>query len=579
MSSCERVNRSVLDYPLTKDLVKALEDAVVISEDGESQEQQQQQLLASSSASASSASASIAAVATTTASIKNDWILPIFDVTTCKPQSVQAETKRLQVLNNFMILETENEDAFDDITAEAVRVFDVPWALVSLVDLGRQWFKSVSEQQHGVTLGCTETARRDAFCNYAIQSKDDIFIIPDATIDVRFCDNPYVTGGPKIRFYAGVPLEVPALAATAGAADGEQEQQVVRLGALCIVDNKPHPNGLTATQQRDLKAKATRVVQLLMDRRAKLHLEQTERKHERRVLQPERRSVDESSCSSSRSRDVSLDEEVKKSRTGGSPKYTPRIVASPPFADAAEDEQASLEQSKEQYQQNPILPRPTVSMILPDHTTTGVDPDTYLAQLVQAMYGIKVQPKAALELQDFFPTITEEQMAAYSIQVVTATRQNDLALLREIVTTQGPQAVNCFNRFGEGLLNLACRRGFKDIVAFFIHEVGLNVRTRDDGGRTPMHDACWNPEPLLDICTWLLEMDASLFLVKDKRGYTAFQYARNSDWHVWRKFLFDNRQALGRGLARADIVKTFSVDASAATESSSSLQAPHQAIG
>jgi hypothetical protein len=100
MSSCERVNRSVLDYPLTKDLVKALEDAVVISEDGESQEQQQQQLLASSSASASSASASIAAVATTTASIKNDWILPIFDVTTCKPQSVQAETKRLQVLND-----------------------------------------------------------------------------------------------------------------------------------------------------------------------------------------------------------------------------------------------------------------------------------------------------------------------------------------------------------------------------------------------------------------------------------------------------------------------------------------------
>jgi Ankyrin repeats (3 copies)/GAF domain len=579
MSSCERVNRSVLDYPFTKDLVKALEVAlIVVSEDG-GDSQEEEQVTPSSSIAASA----------TTASIKNDWILPIFDATTCKPQSVQAETKRLQVLNTFMILETEKEDAFDDITAEAVRVFDVPWALVSLVDLGRQWFKSVAEttsneqqQQHAV-LGCTETARRDAFCNYAIQSKDDIFIIPDATVDVRFCDNPNVTGGPKIRFYAGVPLEVPALAAT-DAADDEHQEEGVRLGTLCLADNKRHPNGLTATQQHELKQMAARVVQLLVDRRAKLQLEQTERKHERRVRQQasqQRRSMDEeSSCSSSTSSSTSANglDEVKKSRTGGSPKYTPRIVASPQrfTPDVTGDEPVSLEEQswQQQQQQIQLLPLSMVAMNLPDHKTAGVDPDTYLAQLVQAMYGIKVQPKAALELQDFFPTITEEQMAAYSMQVVMATRQNELSLLREIVATQGPQAVNCFNRFGEGLLNLACRRGFKDIVAFFIHDVGLNVRTRDDGGRTPMHDACWNPEPLVDICTWLVEKDPSLLLIKDKRGYTAFQYARNTDWHVWRKFLFDNRHALGQGLARADIVKTF-----AATAAALPSQAPYQAIG
>merc|ERR1712228_84592 len=104
---------------------------------------------------------------------------------------------------------------------------------------------------------------------------------------------------------------------------------------------------------------------------------------------------------------------------------------------------------------------------------------------------------------------------------------------------------DCFNRFGEGLLNLTCRRGFSDSVAFLLSDrVNLNVRVRDDFGRTPLHDACWNPEPLIDICTKLMEKDPSLFLVTDKRGYTAFQYARKTDWPLWRKFLFDRRHLL-----------------------------------
>ena len=88
-------------------------------------------------------------------------------------------------------------------------------------------------------------------------------------------------------------------------------------------------------------------------------------------------------------------------------------------------------------------------------------------------------------------------------------------------------------------------------------EVDLNVRVRDDYGRTPLHDACWNPEPQLEICTLLLQRDPSLFLVADARGFTPFQYARKSDWNVWRQFLFDHREHL-RPLARPDIASKFS---------------------
>jgi Ankyrin repeats (3 copies) len=199
-----------------------------------------------------------------------------------------------------------------------------------------------------------------------------------------------------------------------------------------------------------------------------------------------------------------------------------------------------------------MLKEKEAELLLPDYKTVGVDPDAYLVQLIQAMHpdGVRVQPKEALELDnDFFPSITEPQMAAYTMEVVTATRQNQVETLREIVAKQGPHAVDCFNRFGESLLNLSCRRGFTDIVSFLVHDVGLTVRTCDDGGRTLMHDACWHAgPPLLDICTWLVEKDPSLLLIQDKRGYTAFQYARKSDWYIWRKFLFDNRHGLIQGL-------------------------------
>jgi hypothetical protein len=133
-----------------------------------------------------------------------DWVLPSFDPENTEVQSMKEELHRLQVLKSYLILDSEREEAFDRITGIASRFFDVPIALVSLVDLGRQWFMS----NRGLG-SVRETPRKDAFCAHAILNKNNILIVNDARVDFRFKDNPLVTGPPHIRFYAGAPLICP----------------------------------------------------------------------------------------------------------------------------------------------------------------------------------------------------------------------------------------------------------------------------------------------------------------------------------------------------------------------------------
>lgn len=131
------------------------------------------------------------------------------------------EPGRLQSLRSLRILDTHPEERFDRLTRLAKRLFDVPIALVSLVDENRQWFKSIQG------LDATETPRDVSFCAHAILG-ESLLVVPDATKDARFADNPLVVGEPHIRFYAGYPIEAP---------DGS------KLGTLCIIDNQPRHFG------------------------------------------------------------------------------------------------------------------------------------------------------------------------------------------------------------------------------------------------------------------------------------------------------------------------------------------------
>ena len=127
------------------------------------------------------------------------------------------EKERLDALHRMEVLDTPAEEAFDRITRLAKSVLETPIVLVSLVDEDRQWFKS----NQGLDAG--ESPRNVAFCDHTIR-KTEPMVVENALDDPRFADNPFVTGEPGIRFYAGVPLRT---------RDGHN------IGTLCAIDVKP----------------------------------------------------------------------------------------------------------------------------------------------------------------------------------------------------------------------------------------------------------------------------------------------------------------------------------------------------
>lgn len=143
----------------------------------------------------------------------------------------QDETARLLALRAHEILDTEPEQAYDDLARLAAFVCGTKVAVVSFVDAERQWFKArVGEER-------TETPRDWAFCAHAILTPGELLVVDDATKDARFAGSPLVTEEPGIRFYAGAPL---------------RSQDGHALGALCAIDRVPRQ--LSAEQRAALDA-------------------------------------------------------------------------------------------------------------------------------------------------------------------------------------------------------------------------------------------------------------------------------------------------------------------------------------
>ncbi|MGV3579139.1 sensor histidine kinase [Brevundimonas sp.] len=156
------------------------------------------------------------------------------------------EADRLSALRAYGILDTEPEQAFDDIVHLAGRICDAPIAVVNLIDDGRQWFKAETG------LGVRETPLDTSFCAHALLQEDGM-VVPDATQDPRFECNPLVAGEGGLRFYAGRLLK---------SADG------YALGTLCVLDTRVRPEGLTPLQTETLDVLARQVMAQLELRRA-----------------------------------------------------------------------------------------------------------------------------------------------------------------------------------------------------------------------------------------------------------------------------------------------------------------------
>ncbi len=152
------------------------------------------------------------------------------------PEIPEDEEARLAALGREQQLDTPPDSDITDIAKVASVLCDTPIALVTLVDSDRQWFKAQ------VGIGGTETSREVSFCGHAILGKD-VFVVPDALADERFADNPFVTGAPEVRFYAGAPLITESGHA---------------LGALCVIDSKPR--NLTQAQLDGLRALSRQVI-------------------------------------------------------------------------------------------------------------------------------------------------------------------------------------------------------------------------------------------------------------------------------------------------------------------------------
>ena len=172
------------------------------------------------------------------------------------------EDDRLRVLASFGMDTLDGDNELEDIARFAADLCKAPIALVSVVEEHRQRFLA------GLGLDDKETPKEHSFCAFAMLGSDAM-VIGDATTDERFAGNPLVTGAPHIRFYAGQPLIT---------------SEGAPIGALCIIDTRPRPDGLTPFEARGLRVLAGSVMRRLESARQNAVFLSSSSENEQRLL-------------------------------------------------------------------------------------------------------------------------------------------------------------------------------------------------------------------------------------------------------------------------------------------------------
>lgn len=167
------------------------------------------------------------------------------------------EIERLKVLQEYHILDTLQEEIFDDITSLASSICNMPISLISLIDENRQFFKS----HHGLEIN--QTPLEISICKHLIESDSDFFEVVDLREDSRFQNNPLVTLDPKIVSYFGISLKT-----ITG----------VAFGTLCVIGKDKKK--LNDEQKNALKILSKQVVSLLELRKSNFLLKSYQTKLE-----------------------------------------------------------------------------------------------------------------------------------------------------------------------------------------------------------------------------------------------------------------------------------------------------------
>ena len=158
-----------------------------------------------------------------------------------------GEEARQAEVDSYRVVDTLDDQAYDDLTRLAAEACQAPIALITILDHDRNWFKS------RIGLQATQAPRESAFCEHLVLTSGESLVVRDALADPRFSCHPMVVGDPHIRFYAGAPL-----VSTSGHI----------LGAICALDTEPRE--LSAEQMETLQFLATQVMKTLEERRRRL---------------------------------------------------------------------------------------------------------------------------------------------------------------------------------------------------------------------------------------------------------------------------------------------------------------------
>lgn len=169
------------------------------------------------------------------------------------PPPPKDEAQRLRELHSLDILDTEAESLFDDLVKLGSHIAQCPISAITLIDHDRQWFKA------RVGFEFRQVPRDISFCTHSIHGVEP-FIVENAQQDVRFADNPAVTGETHFRFYAGIPLIT-----SAGYC----------IGTLCAIDREPKK--LSQSQIELLQCLARQASFLIEQRKNRRILEMTRR--------------------------------------------------------------------------------------------------------------------------------------------------------------------------------------------------------------------------------------------------------------------------------------------------------------